>query len=400
MKRQQRSTNRRVSVQTHPGSSNLLTKMNFVYMSATWKSPEILTALGYEPLDATQLTNLWKKVINSSDLREVIRNFVSNYAQRRDNYEEVVRYKNSEGNIVRIRCKASGDGNSGQPREVRETYSILEQSKLTKKIGYNGLYPVYSANSIGDMEVNHAGQDIEQLKRELSTVRNELNCFKTEVEMLNKVVSVDLQGFMRAISGYATILRDNCNQIPNEEAQGLIDNILNHSRKVSQMLDSMQVFSKVGLSVVDISEINMRSLVRAVIEKELEGNVKKINLMIVGSILPALGEPEMIKQVWTNLIANAVKYTRQKAEATVEISSYKENNFVVYAVKDNGVGFDMQYSHKLFTLFNRLHHYHEFEGAGMGLALVKRILDRNNGKIWAESKPGKGACFYFRLPAI
>jgi two-component system sensor histidine kinase/response regulator len=114
----------------------------------------------------------------------------------------------------------------------------------------------------------------------------------------------------------------------------------------------------------------------------------------------ALVDINMMRQVWINLIGNALKYSRNKEQATIEIGRIEENNEVVFFVKDNGAGFDMAYMDKLFGVFQRLHKNNEFEGTGVGLALVKRIIDRHGGRIWAEAKVGAGAAFYFAVPAV
>jgi light-regulated signal transduction histidine kinase (bacteriophytochrome) len=143
----------------------------------------------------------------------------------------------------------------------------------------------------------------------------------------------------------------------------------------------------------------MSSLVKIVKEEELLGKDQSIEITI-HELLPALGQQALIKQVWVNLLSNAIKYSQKKAKTIIEIGSYFKDHRVIYYIKDNGAGFDMQYYNKLFGVFQRLHSQEEFEGTGIGLAIVQKIINRNNGSVWAESKLGEGTCFYFSLPQI
>jgi light-regulated signal transduction histidine kinase (bacteriophytochrome) len=163
------------------------------------------------------------------------------------------------------------------------------------------------------------------------------------------------------------------------------------------LIDDLLSFSKLGRKEIMVSRIDMTALVRC-IEKELfEATENKIELDI--KVLPHVnGDESLIRQVWINLISNSVKFSKNKPKAIIEIGAYKESLFVVYYVKDNGAGFDMSYYDKLFGVFQRLHSQREFEGTGIGLAIVQKVIHRHHGVVWAESKPNEGACFYFSLP--
>ena len=175
--------------------------------------------------------------------------------------------------------------------------------------------------------------------------------------------------------------------------------IMTNSRKLGELIDDLLAFSRLGRKVVELTEINMLSIVTAVKEEELKANTNEIECTVL-DILPALGQQALIRQVWVNLISNAVKYSKHKPKIIIEIGSKLIDNRVVYYVKDNGAGFDMQYYDKLFGVFQRLHSQEEFEGTGIGLAIVKKIINRHNGTVWAESKLNEGACFYFSLQPI
>jgi len=220
-----------------------------------------------------------------------------------------------------------------------------------------------------------------------------------ELEAFTYSVSHDLRAPLRAINGYAKIIQEDFAIVLKEDGMNSLNAIMNNSKKMGELIDDLLAFSRLGRKVIETSEIIMSSLVNAVKEEELMGNNFNIEITIK-ELYPALGQQALIKQVWVNLLSNAIKYSKHKVKSIIEIGSYYKDNRVVYYVKDNGAGFDMQYYDKLFGVFQRLHSQEEFEGTGIGLAIVQKIISRNNGAVWAESKVNEGATFYFSLPRI
>lgn len=219
-----------------------------------------------------------------------------------------------------------------------------------------------------------------------------------ELESFSYSVSHDLRSPLRAINGYSKILQED--YTANFDSDGLkaLDAILNNSKKMGELIDDLLTFSRLGRTALTTSEINMDTLVNAAIEQETNGNSKEIEFT-VKELLPSKGTESLIKQVWVNLVSNAIKFTKYKSNPQIEIGSYSdENNYTVYYVKDNGAGFDTQYYNKLFGVFQRLHSQDEFEGTGIGLAIVDKIIHRHNGNVWADSKINEGSTFYFSLP--
>jgi len=220
-----------------------------------------------------------------------------------------------------------------------------------------------------------------------------------ELEAFSYSVSHDLRAPLRAINGYSKILQEDYAPKLDDEGVNFINAIGKNSKKMGELIDDLLAFSRLGRTEMRTSEINMQALVKSITEEETIGNTKEIDF-IIHELLPSKGAQALIKQVWINLISNAIKFSQHKPQSRIEIGSYPKDNLVVYYVKDNGAGFDMQYYDKLFGVFHRLHSQEEFEGTGIGLAIVQKIVHRHNGTVWAESKLNEGSCFYFSLPTI
>jgi len=238
-------------------------------------------------------------------------------------------------------------------------------------------------------------QNDEKEKRAL-----ELSIANKELESFSYSVSHDLRAPIRAISAYAKILEEEYSENFDSDRTIIIDSIIRNSKKMGELIDDLLTFSKLGRKQVMISEINMAALVESVREELLFEDGENIPEFNVKTLLPAKGDQALIKQVWINLISNAIKFSKHKPKTNIEIGTYEKDNLVVYYVKDNGVGFDMQYYDKLFGVFQRLHSQQEFEGTGIDLAIVEKLLHRHNGTVWAESILNEGSCFYFSLPNI
>jgi light-regulated signal transduction histidine kinase (bacteriophytochrome) len=167
---------------------------------------------------------------------------------------------------------------------------------------------------------------------------------------------------------------------------------------MSELIDGLLAFSHLGRQPLDQADINMQELAKSVFEEVQAANRERQVTIKLGELPAAFGDRTMVRQVLYNLISNAFKFTRPRPNPTIEIGFQEGGNQNTYFVRDNGVGFDMQYSSKLFGVFQRLHNVDDFEGAGVGLALVQRIVLRHGGRVWAEGKTNEGATFYFSLP--
>jgi light-regulated signal transduction histidine kinase (bacteriophytochrome) len=172
--------------------------------------------------------------------------------------------------------------------------------------------------------------------------------------------------------------------------------IQRNANKMNTLIDDLLEFSRMGRKEVGRMDVDMREVVDTVIQ-ESQSTANRVKFQI-GNLPHAMVDRSLITQVWTNLISNGVKYSGKHDTPVVEIGSFNKDNQIVFFVKDNGAGFEMQYADKLFGVFQRLHKTEDFEGTGIGLAIVHRVVTRHGGRVWAEGKPGDGATFYFSLP--
>ena len=246
-------------------------------------------------------------------------------------------------------------------------------------------------------ERKRAERVIEQLNEDVKRQKTQLEFSNKELEAFSYSVSHDLRTPLRAIEGFSRILMEDYREQLDEDAQRYLQIVRANTIKMDRLINDLLAFSRLSRQPVQKQLMHPESLVQSVLQ-DLQGEQNEHHAHITVSDLPACqGDPALLKQVWLNLIANALKYSRQRANAKVEIGSTGENGETVYYIKDNGVGFDMQYEHKLFGVFQRLHRAEDFEGTGVGLAIVQRIIHRHGGRVWAEGAVDKGAAFYFTM---
>ncbi|NOY80809.1 MAG: PAS domain S-box protein [Kiritimatiellaeota bacterium] len=237
-----------------------------------------------------------------------------------------------------------------------------------------------------------------ELERRVRERTAELEAVNRELEAFSYSVSHDLRGPLRAIDGFSRILAEEYEQKLDDEAHRLIDVVRDNTRRMAQLIDDLLAFSRVSRHPIERRVIDMSALARAVYA-ELIDDVQRTRVRLtVQEMPPARADSSLMRQVFANLIANALKFTAREETARIEIGSKIENGETVYYISDNGVGFDMQYSDKLFQVFQRLHPQEEFGGTGIGLSIVERIVVRHGGRVWAESELGRGATFYLALP--
>jgi len=238
-----------------------------------------------------------------------------------------------------------------------------------------------------------------ELEQRVQERTAELEATNKELEAFSYSVSHDLRAPLRAIDGFSAILNTDFMSRLDKEGQRVLGIICAEAKRMGLLIDDLLMFSRMNRLPMQTGEIDMAALVKTVFD-ECAATVPDRQLQIKLQPLPtAQGDSPMIRQVLMNLIANAIKYTRPKPLAEIEIGGHQEGDEAVYYVKDNGVGFDQRYADKLFGVFQRLHTEDEFEGTGVGLALVQRVIHRHGGRVWAEAKVNEGATFHFTLPS-
>jgi len=273
--------------------------------------------------------------------------------------------------------------------------------------------PVTSSNEVGRLALafNVMTSELKQTLHGLEELNNalearvelrttELSASNRELESFTYSVSHDLRAPLRAISGYSRILLNDFLPEFSAETRALLTKINENAIYMGNLVDGLLSFSRLGRQSIRPQPLTTETLVHMVrkITQELQNDPKLAHIQIViDSLPPCVADSLLLHQVYLNLISNAFKFSQNLPTARVEVGWSMTTQGPTYFVRDNGVGFDMQYAEKLFGVFQRLHHQHEFEGTGVGLAIVQRIIHRHQGEIWAEAAPGCGATFYFTL---
>jgi PAS domain S-box-containing protein len=253
-------------------------------------------------------------------------------------------------------------------------------------------------------EQKNAEQQIKNLNEVLEEKviqrTGQLEAVNKELEAFSYSVSHDLRAPLRSVHGYTKILLDEYQDKLDDEGKRICKIITTSATQMGGLIDDLLSFSRIGRSTLNPSSIDMKKMVRLLFEGMILPVERERIQLTIGKLQKSYGDVALIGQVWINLLSNAIKYSSKKEVTEISIGSEVKAGMVTYFIKDNGVGFDMQYVHKLFGVFQRLHSEREFEGNGVGLAIIQRIILKHGGKVWAEGEAGKGATFYFSLPVI
>lgn len=284
--------------------------------------------------------------------------------------EEALDAKNEEKNVIAIKLA----------KAVKElSFQIAEKEKRADEL------------FVINEELAYQIREKEKRTVELEEANKELESFSYSV-------SHDLRAPLRAISGFSEVLaEDYINQL-DDDAKLLFSEIIRNAKKMGDLIDNLLEFSRLSKQDIFRGTINLNELVENIIA-DLTRHEPKRKINITVQELPAVeGDKNMLNQLFYNLVSNSFKYTGRKENAIIEIGSFFRNGKQVFYVKDNGAGFDPRYYNKLFGVFQRLHSSFEFEGTGVGLAIVQKITIKHGGEVWAEGEVGEGACFYVSLP--
>ncbi len=301
-------------------------------------------------------------------------------------------------------------------QSVFDTYNII--GHLYKIAAFYLIYRGIFSTSVklpyigmqqANRSLNSELEENQRISKELARHRGHLEELVSERTAQLKGANEDLESFaysvshdlrvpLRAIDGFShQLLKHNEDKL-DDESRRYLNLVRENAKRMATLIDDILAFSRMGRAGMSSSEIDMGGLVRNVVDELRPSFSGRDITMDIKSLAPAVGDQALLRQVWINLMSNAIKFTRNKSTAVIRVGSYQESGENVYFVKDNGAGFDMQFVQQLFGVFRRLHTAEEFEGTGIGLAIVKRIITRHGGRVWAEGKLNEGATIYFTLP--
>jgi PAS domain S-box-containing protein len=239
----------------------------------------------------------------------------------------------------------------------------------------------------------------EELEERVSERTAELTAVNNELEAFSYSVSHDLRAPLRAIIGYSRLILEEYAPRLDTEGQRLLNVISSEGLRMSQLIDDLLTFCRFSRQPVELVDVDMTTLASSAFQGLISAHPGHPPRLNIKTLPPTQGDSTMLRQVFINLLDNAIKFSSRRKNAAIEVGGSCDHNQNIYYVKDNGVGFDENYAARLFGVFQRLHSEEEFTGTGVGLALVQRIVLRHGGRVWAESKLGQGATFYFAIPS-
>jgi len=339
-------------------------------------SPACERITGYRAEEFMANPGLMKAIIHPDDVETV----KSHEAEVTDNKTRAIDFriinKNGEERWIAHVCQ-NVFGDDGSP------------------IGRRGGNRDITERKRGEAEIRKLNEELEQRVIDRTA---QLSAANKELEAFSYSVSHDLRSPLRAIDGFTRVLVEEYDEKLDDEGKRLTGIIRDNTVRMGRLIDDLLAFSRVGRSELHFASVNMEFLARSVfVDLTSEEERARIDF-IVGALPEADGDVSLFRQVWSNLVSNAVKFSSKRDRAVIDVSSERRDNEVVYSIRDNGAGFDMRYSNKLFGVFQRLHGQNEFSGTGVGLAIVQRVIVRHGGRVWAEGEENEGAVFHFSLP--
>jgi PAS domain S-box-containing protein len=319
-----------------------------------------------------------KEVVHPDDFQVLL---MTNLAMVRNKLPEPTEFRiNRSDGTQRILWLQAGELLCDENGEAKSMSGIVQDITERKRV---------------EEEIRRLNAELEQRVRDRTT---ELEATNQQLEAFSYSVSHDLRAPLRAINGFANILAETQEGKLNEEGQHALDVINSEALRMGKLIDDLLLFSRFGRQALRKQEFDHGAVVRDIFAELIEQHPAYNVELILSSLPTAPADPGLLRQVWLNLMQNALKFTRRREHAVITVSGSIENGEAVYHIRDNGAGFDMQFADKLFGVFQRLHRVDEYEGTGVGLALVQRVIHRHGGRVWAEGAVDEGATFSFSLP--
>jgi PAS domain S-box-containing protein len=399
-------------------------KLNFTYLS-----PALKNIMGFEPHEwvGTNLSSHFKKkefLKAGTQATKALKNFkisdsVTFESKMLNNRNKEIDVEisgrlllNNEGKVIGLQGitkaiavrKKTEDEILTKSKELHRHYEDSEQQRVAT---ISVLSDLNSTTKRLQEEIDVRKKSEDKLKdyrnhlEELVSLRTaKLEEANKELEAFSYSVSHDLRAPLRAIDGFTRILIEDYASKLDQEGNRLGSIIQRNAQKMGHLIDDLLAFSRLGRATMTITKIDMTKIVNNIYQEATNKEERKRIKFSIADLPQIHADAKMMRQVWVNLISNAIKFTSYRKRAIITITCKEEKEKLTYCIKDNGAGFDMKYGDKLFGVFQRLHGENEFEGTGVGLALIQRIIKRYDGDVWAEGKVDKGASFYFSLPKI
>ena len=330
------------------------------------------TAITYEPDLATGI-NFYKEGTN----RDLINKIVKDAIEFGTNWDIELQIITAKNNERWVRSIGETEFINGKCTRIYGSFQDIDQRKTAEE-------------KIKNINI--------ELEDKVSQRTKQLIKTNEEMEAFSYSISHDLRAPLRGIIGFTNILEEDYSSKLDEEAMRITGIIKNNTIKMGNLIDDLLSFARLGSLPINKTAVHFNQIIDEVIT---EANLKPLTNQIKWIIHPlpvVFADVNTMIQVWTNLISNAIKYSNKHKYPVIEIGYFNNNTETVFFIKDNGIGFDLKYKHKLFKVFQRLHRALEFEGTGVGLAIVEKIISKHGGSVWAEGTVDQGACFYFSLP--
>ena len=370
--------------------------------------------LGYNPTEFKETHQNWLNRLHPNDIEKTKQKYTDYITGKIPEYKIEFRQKTKQGKWKWIMStgKIFEIDKNGKPIRMLGIHTDIDEMKVAQIELQNTQENLEKLVKDRTVELDEQAsklkesqsallfllEDINESREELQEVNNKLEEANKELEAFTYTVSHDLKAPLRAIDGFSNFLLEDYKDKLDGEGLRLINVIRENTQKMDHLIVDLLQLSRVNRNEMHITNIDMNHFVNQIYTEIITIDIINKFKFKVNNLPKVYADQVLIKQVWINLISNAIKFTRIKDTCSIEINGKIENEFVIYSITDSGVGFDTRYESKLFGVFQRLHKSEEFEGTGVGLSIVKRIINRHGGKVWAESELGKGSTFYFSLP--